>query len=85
VVRALQHASPAQGFGISVTARVLKPSNRNLILSGFYGATPARSSLAKAFIFAATSLGRHARLPLSASVFFIDSAAWLASSQVWQR
>jgi hypothetical protein len=45
----------------------------------------ARSSFAKAFIFAATSLGRHARLPLSTSVFFIDSAAWLASSQVWQR
>ncbi|MBW9092018.1 hypothetical protein JNB91_30190, partial [Rhizobium wenxiniae] len=40
VVRALQHASPAQSFGISLTARVLKPSNRKLILSGFYGATP---------------------------------------------
>jgi len=30
VVRALQHASPAQSFGISLTARVLRPSNRNL-------------------------------------------------------
>lgn len=39
VVRALQYASPPQSFVISVTARVLKPSNRNLILPGFYGAT----------------------------------------------